>query len=50
MNDNESAPQPTPVRMVRIIGEISADAFWPADVVRIIPIPLELLERGRQDD
>lgn len=50
MNDNDSAPQPTPVRMVRIIGEISANAFRPADVVQVIPVPLELLERGRQDD
>lgn len=48
MNDNEPGPKPqrTPVRMVRIIGEISADAFKPADVVRIVPIPLELLRRA----
>ncbi|MDP2214982.1 hypothetical protein [Phenylobacterium sp.] len=52
MNENEPDPKPqrTPVRMVRIIGEISANAFKPADVVQIVPIPLELLERGRQDD
>lgn len=52
MNDNQPGPEPqqTPVRMVRIIGEISANAFRPADVVQVIPVPLELLERGRQDD
>jgi len=35
--------------MVRILGSITADSFTPADVVQIVPIPLELLGDATDD-
>lgn len=51
MNDNappDPSPRP-PFRMVRIIGTVSADSWSPADVVQIVPIPLELLGDGQEE-